>query len=498
MFSRSLAVRLAWLFVLLGLFLRGYHYLRDRPVWHDEASVMINVLERDYGQLLGGLRFHEAAPPLFLWLHRAGALTLGDSPPAFRLPEFLASCAALLLLASVAWALLPPAAVPWALLLFACSEGLLWHACEAKPYAIDVFVACLLLALWVHAREGRLALWLLAFAGLAPFLIFLSYPACFLLGAVLLAFLPRLWAERRLAPCLAYGAFLFTTCGAFYLLLIGPVRAQHDPTLHAAWVSSLPDWGRPGSVPGWAFLSTFEVFRYCCKPLGQPLFLFALVGAFCLWKAGQRDWLILCAAPVGLNLLAALMQRYPYGGARVVVFAAPGLLLLTAAGIPNTLNWLWRRNRVAWLGALLLLLLPVGTAARRVVFPWDEADIPGAVAFVQAERQDGEGVMGNDWTHLYYFRQLGPSFFWVYDRPLDRPLEDLPERFWIVVTDSDSAHSGRLDLARAFVPGWHLCQERAFRHTSVYLFLKPGSLLAGRFLTPEANLRREKDTACEP
>src|SRR5271169_3353423 len=124
--------------VLLGLGLRGYHYFRGPVVWHDEAALIINVLDRDYASLLQPLRFHEAAPPLFLFLEKAVSVTLGDEPLAMRLPPFLASCGALLLLVPIARRLLPAAAVPWALLLFACSEQLLQHACEAKPYAFDV------------------------------------------------------------------------------------------------------------------------------------------------------------------------------------------------------------------------------------------------------------------------------------------------------------------------------------------------------------------------
>src|SRR4051794_12526460 len=117
--------------LLLGLGLRSYHYLRGRAVWHDEAVVLVNVLDRDFLGLLGPLRFHEAAPPLFLWAVKAAGLLLGDSLLAYRLMPYLAACASLLLLAPVARFFLPARSVPWALLVFACSEQLSWHACEA-------------------------------------------------------------------------------------------------------------------------------------------------------------------------------------------------------------------------------------------------------------------------------------------------------------------------------------------------------------------------------
>ena len=72
--------------IALGIALRAFHYLRDPSVWHDEAALIVNVLDKNFASLLGPLRFHEAAPPLFLWLEKAVSLSLGDEPLALRLP----------------------------------------------------------------------------------------------------------------------------------------------------------------------------------------------------------------------------------------------------------------------------------------------------------------------------------------------------------------------------------------------------------------------------
>src|SRR5437870_2499223 len=128
-------------FLVLGLGLRANHYLRNPSVWHDEAALVVNVLVHGFRELLGPLLYAEAAPPLFLWLERVISFALGDSTFALRLLPFLASCGALIWLVPIARRVLMPAAVPWAVLLFATSDRLLWHACEVKPYALDVFAA---------------------------------------------------------------------------------------------------------------------------------------------------------------------------------------------------------------------------------------------------------------------------------------------------------------------------------------------------------------------
>src|SRR5690349_563314 len=181
--------RLPWTssVVALGLGLRLYHFLRDPSVWHDEAALVLNVLDKGFLDLLGTLSFAEAAPPLFLWMEKAATLLLGDGPHALRLVPFLASCAALVLMVPVARRILRPSAVPAALLLLACSDHLLWHSCEAKPYAVDVFAETILLAVFCWTGSWPLRARLLVFGLLGPVLIFLAYPGCFLCGGLLVA-----------------------------------------------------------------------------------------------------------------------------------------------------------------------------------------------------------------------------------------------------------------------------------------------------------------------
>ena len=54
------------LWVIVGLVLRLIHYVRSPSVWHDEAALIVNVIDLDFARLLGPLLHSEAAPPLFL------------------------------------------------------------------------------------------------------------------------------------------------------------------------------------------------------------------------------------------------------------------------------------------------------------------------------------------------------------------------------------------------------------------------------------------------
>src|SRR5206468_40150 len=130
-----------------------------------------------------------------------------------------------------------------------------------------------------------------------------------------------------------FGLYLVVLGGSFLLLLAGPISAQKDERLLDSWSETFPDWQRPASVPGWLFLRTTEVFRYACEPVGNVLTLAAFLGVVQLWRQRQRRLLLFLIAPIGLAALAALLGQYPYGASRVMVFAAPATLLLTALGL---------------------------------------------------------------------------------------------------------------------------------------------------------------------
>ena len=456
--------------LLLGLTLRSYHYLRDRAVWQDEAGLLLTVTARGFDDLFAGrLDYHQAAPPLYLCVLKAFAVAFGDSSHALRLPSFLASCAALLLFVPVARRLLTPLAVPWAVLLFACSEQLLWHGSEAKAYSVDVLAAVLVLAVPCWGRLESLSRRLLAYTALVPLLLLSSYPACFLCAGLLLAYVPIVRNQKQLRPWLAYAALAATTATVALWLMMGPVRRQHDAEIHSCWVACMPDWDRPWTVPAWMLSAPFEVCRYCCKPLGQVLLILAVPGLLILWRRGEYTAVRLLTIPLALNLVAACTHHYPFGGVRVLVYATPAVLLLAAAGVPPTFAWLSARSRLACVGLAGLLVLPALSSLWQIAYTWREADIPAVAAYVDSQRRPEDGVLGNDVAHQYYFRDLGPAFHLLGESPIPSPRGD---RLWVVMTAA-LPRDERMRLASHLAPfGWRSLQERDFPYTTVVLFAR--------------------------
>jgi hypothetical protein len=208
-----------------------------------------------------------------------------------------------------------------------------------------------------------------------------------------------------------------------------------------------------------------ELFRYASEPAGNVLSVFAVAGAVGLWRAGHGRVLAFLLLPLGLTALAWLAHQYPFGAARVDVFAAPAALLLIAAGLPPAFRWLGGR---AWPAAVLLaalVLFPVLQAGYRVAVPWKRLDSATPAAFVLRQRQTSEPVLGMLWEHTYYFRGLGPMYRVLKLNPTDPP--SLPP------TASAGMPSGADGRPRAVMSLWLVCLRPVENHDWLLSMLPP-------------------------
>jgi hypothetical protein len=451
---------------LLGLSLRGYHFARCPALWHDEAALVLNVLDKDFLELLGPLRFSEAAPPLFLWIEKLAVLAAGDNLLVLRVIPALAGCLSLVVLWVLARRWLSPPGVAIALVLVACGDRLLWHGCEAKQYAIEAFLSLMLVWTYVRTVAWPVPRRMLLMAALAPAMIWLAYPGCFLLGGYLLAELPQLWRERRWPTVVAYGVASLTTVGSFAALYWGPIAAQHDATITACWqaMDKFPDYARPATVPLWAGDALASAMDYCFRPLGLLLAPFLVIGTRALWRKTGVAVVILLLAPIGLAFVAALLQAYPFGGSRVVIFAAPLLALAIAAGATTVVERCGQHRGLVLASIALLLATLPAMAIYRVVSPWGRADCEAAVEFVRAHRVQRDPIATNHWEYEYYFRDDRNSVVaWPLEAELRAP------RMWVIVTGEPATERMRLASIPPS-PAHRATLQGQFERTTVVLF----------------------------
>lgn len=337
--------RLTWGMVALGVLLRLARYLQRFPLWHDEAFLAVNFLDRDFGDLLRPLDYLQVAPPLFLVVELAVVKAVGFSEWSLRLVPTLAGVASLVVLRDLARRLAGPRPALVAVGFLAVSYSPLRHANEVKPYATDLLVACLLLALaarWLD-RPGR-AGWLVALAVVTPAAVFLSLPAAFVAGGAALALAPRVvrvgTARERLALAACWGGLGLGVAGVTALSAANPMtEVLRDHYLLIYWSGSFPPWrDGPAALLGW--LVRIHAGNLLAYPVGGEAGASAgtlglvVVGIAVLARRREGGALALLLLPFGLNLAAAGLAIYPYGGeARIAQHLAPSACLLAGIGV---------------------------------------------------------------------------------------------------------------------------------------------------------------------
>lgn len=445
--------------VAVGVLLRVWHYACNHTIWYDEAVLLANVMEKDFGQLLGPMHHAVAAPPLFVWLLKLIHLTAGDQPYVWRLVPFVFSLIGLLLMPPLARRVLDRPAAVLAVWLTAVSDGHVWLGCTVKPYAGDTAITTALLLFLTASAGWSSARRLLVLAAVTPLLFGISYTAVFVVGGVLLAVARAVWRGdwRGRVAWLAAGA---VAAGTLAVLYFGPMTAQRVPSLVDEWRSHFPNWSDPLSVPWWVLKATLGVFQQVCNPSGFVLGLLAPVGVAALWRAGRREVVIACVGTFVLAVLAAGVKAYPYGQHRLSQFLAPAAIILGAAAV-GELMLRWRA--AVWL-AVMLVAVAGGLSLSHIPFPWHRPDSQSVHRYVTEHRQPGDAVLSNEATYLYFF--FGEL------QPIESGGAEVPVggRAWVVMDHYDQ-NVRRVYIDWRLAPlGFELVEEKEFFQAAAYLY----------------------------
>jgi hypothetical protein len=338
-----------WIVALLalGVTIRLMRYLLRFPLWGDEALLAANLLDRDFVGLLRPLDSLQVAPYSFLAIEHTTTLLLGYSEWTLRLFPLVCSLASLFLFHRLARLVFRGEAVVLAVGIFAVSYAGLRYSSEVKPYGVDLFVSTALLTLtaawWRRQDQVR---WLWGLAAFAPIAVALSFPAVFVAGGTSLTVAFLLWkgrSRRGWLPWATYNLLIVVTFAALYLLTMRTQEKASLGGMRECWDHAFPPLSSPGRLLYWLlYAHTGPIFG---QPVGGDHFgsigttLLCLVAVVVLWRGRQSWFLLFCAAPFALNLAAAALRRFPYGGhMRMAMHLMPLVCLLAGFGVATLLR----------------------------------------------------------------------------------------------------------------------------------------------------------------
>ncbi|MGA7577302.1 MAG: glycosyltransferase family 39 protein [Desulfobaccales bacterium] len=456
--AASLVLALIW---LLALAFR-LSDLAARDLWTDEAWVALAALKSSAAAALAA---GHSTPPWYLLGVWATARLLGGQEWGLRFLSFAFGVGTLLAIWLLALRLTSRPASLLALAMVAVSPVMVYYSKELKQYSGDAFFAVLVfyLAERLCASQGRRGWAALALTGVLG--LGFSHPLIFCLPAAGLILWRELPAARTRLALL--GGLWLLAFGAYYFLFF---RHDLDPKLIAYWAKDYPDLSGPGRFCLWLGAA---LYRYFCYFLGKwgvfwgPPLLAA--GAYALWRRGGGRALAYWGLPILLALLAAALHRYPfmgdYGGNRLMLFSAPLLYLVLAAGACLALSYLWRgwrRGLAAGLTAALIISLNPLKNFRENLHPtMNREDISPLVTRLQQEMQPRDEVYVYyfaQWPFAYYYRGqaarlcIGKSCYQTGLKPESRGRA--PKRLWLIASHIINVQDMRKFAAKLLGPAW--------------------------------------------
>jgi Dolichyl-phosphate-mannose-protein mannosyltransferase len=388
--------RKLWIFgliILLATGLRIANYLANHSLVHDEAADAVNLIHRSYGELRKPLDFWVVAPIGFLYAEKFVGQLFGYSEYSLRLIPLLAGIA---LVPAFLWIVddLFDFTAAWigGLLLATCWRLIEWSA-RVKPYAIEPLLALVTIYIICRGiRRGWPVRYLLLAALWGAVTQWFSFPMILVLAgvggvAVIDAMIRGNW---RITLVLVAIGVLWVGIFAMDLTLamnIGSTKGHVDRLWDAYFMPH--SWRAIVWIP-WVITMIFRETVRLGPWEGLPVIV--LVGSFLIVQR-RRGWPVLLAiAPIVPAMLAAAVNKYPFGD-RLALYIVPLLVLIIAAGIAELLRWRSLLARLLGAGLFLVMFLPdLGIAAARAIHPPALDDNRLVYAYIVAHHQSDDGV----------------------------------------------------------------------------------------------------------
>jgi hypothetical protein len=337
--SRSPLQKGLLLVMMLGVGLALFLFLHSRSLWLDEAMLSMNILERDFTDLLLPLDRNQAAPIGYLFLERLALLAFGPGEKSLRLFSLLSFLCTIPLVYRVSIHLFKNADIAFMTTASYCiTVSALAFSCEVKQYSGDVLIAqIILLSTFTVSPEKLKSLgWYGLMGGTLIWFSNISVIMLFVCGSYLLFTEGlkkknfRIWLPITLWAC---------SFAIYYALFI------HD---HPSKEYMLDYWRKafmpinPFSSGFWLFMQSSgnEIFA---KMMGYgpfwvcPAIVFCLGIGFMVYEQ-QTKALFFCLAPVAVHFAISAFELYPFSQ-RLVLYTLPLMLMVFSTGVFRGFKW---------------------------------------------------------------------------------------------------------------------------------------------------------------
>lgn len=388
------------LILTVGTGLRLAVFFQGRPLWLDEALLAANILARSPGAMLDPLDNRQLSPLGFLWGTWTVTQLAGTGERALRFLPLIAGIVSLFVFARLTRRLLEPGAALLATALAAMSPLLIYYSGEAKSYEFDWLGAVLLMVATVAVIEEPSRRAWIRWSLAASFGALFSTAAPFFIAGSAIALLVASPVHRSPGAMLRLVAAGMPSAGIFVLQLFTTYRSTGTTEfMRQSWDTTFLTPSLSGLAHAVDFARGFAMtVLYGVEPPRKVMTVVLAISVLGVISLGRRSpsMAVLVVAPTVLALAASLGHWWPLS-ARLLLFAAPVVLLALAAGLATVSVAAPRKARTPLL--IFLSLVQIGLFARG--FPRSlELSAARFVALPDALRYVGARVGENATVYL--------------------------------------------------------------------------------------------------
>lgn len=334
--------------VLFGVFLRLKGLLANPSMWHDESALAWNIVNKNYLELFGPLRFLQMAPPLFLVCtkffvsisHVSDKIGVCDF--VLRLIPFACGLLSIGVFNLICRELFTAKkAVLIAIFLFCINKILIDYSFEFKPYSVDVLVSLLLVLFFMKVDLNKVNYKkLIAYAIGVSLSIWFSFTSVFVLAAGFLNLTIRqLIKKNRGENIKKFLVLILPLCISILLYLkffvLNVINGQgNGHGLAGFWDNNFVAMNLSNLFS--LFVQNLSYFFYPAKLL---LFIVILIlyGIILFYKGKENkgiNFINIALLTFVFLVIASMLHIYPFSQ-RLIIFLIPFFIILIAKCADN-------------------------------------------------------------------------------------------------------------------------------------------------------------------
>ena len=433
----------SWSILIIGAALRTVQYLYNRSLWTDEATLALNIVNKNFHEFFFPLDYEQGAPIGFLIIEKLAISFLGNHDYILRLFPFLCSLISLILFFSVAQWFIKQKMIPLALCFFSLSYHILYYATECKQYSSDVAITLLLYATIIHVVSSGYRLSQILILGLiSNIAIWLSHPSLFIIAGSNIVILLRLLKDKKNKKSAHWFLFLCSLEMINFLVLYSvSLRTLFDSThlvILEGWTFAyMPFPPRSPADFKWFISNFFGIFKHPGGLLPSLSVFPFFIGCITMVREKNDNFLLL-ALPLFLTLLASGLHLFPFSG-RLILFIVPILLLWITKGIEKISEY---SSIVGVALTAAMLCFPILSATRYLMYPRTKEEIKPIMAYLKKNKRPEDIIYLQDaakFSFQYYSNQYGfQKSEYVTGEGKDLKKFQGRKRFWIVFSHVES------------------------------------------------------------